>query len=112
MGMYPHLGYERHLTQPLLLLSRESSLSKNEVGHRKHDIKTDPWIYRRADQRYTWAEENHKWLETHRAYLLVPEIGDRRKAATTIPSFPPGRTIVVWALGKAVGKREFASNKS
>lgn len=75
----------------------------NEVGPRKHNSKTDPWLGRKPDLQYTQAEENYKWLEVHRKYLLSSE-GDRKALPTTVPSFPPGRTIVVWELGKAVSK--------
>lgn len=67
----------------------------------KHDKTTDPWIDRVKDHRYTAAEENYKWLDTYRQYLLATELG-RKTLPTTIPTFPLKRTIVTWQLARFI----------
>lgn len=69
----------------------------------KHDKVTDPWIERVKDRRYNDAEDNYKWLDSHRQYLLATELG-RKTLPTTIPNFPLHRTIVSWQLAKFISE--------
>jgi membrane-associated phospholipid phosphatase len=74
------------------------SLTENYVGHETHTPLTDPWHDREWDRRKSLAEENVKWLERHRAYLLQTQM--QHVLPQTRPGFPEGRTIVVWSLAK------------
>ncbi|KAJ9101808.1 hypothetical protein QFC21_003147 [Naganishia friedmannii] len=83
--------------------SRQGSTSQADlrpaddfVGFPEHNETTDPWNDRHLDGSF---EENLRWLERYREYLLRPEIG-AVKPSTIIPSFVEDRTVVVWQLAK------------